>query len=289
MLERLKIQRKKTVTPIFTDTSLSSTTKFTFGTQSVSKRLDQQSEGHDISRISLRPQAKLSVSEPGDHYEQEADKIASQVMLMQAPEFAVTSTQQSLQRKCAACEKEEEELQRKSSGSDFQPNNNIESLLGATQGNGSPLSDEVRNFMEPRFGADFSNVRIHTDSTAVQLSRDLGAQAFTYGSDIYYGAGKSPGNNDLTAHELTHVVQQTGNLQMFRIQRETDAGTEAEQMGFFDTGCFRDSFSGSYETKRDLGFNRIGWRLIHSGACTKCEGKTIIDCCEPSDRECENT
>jgi hypothetical protein len=55
--------------------------------------------------------------------------------------------------------------------------------------------------MEPRFGTDFSSVRVHTDSTAVQMNKDLRAQAFAHGSDIYYGAGKSPGNDALTAHE----------------------------------------------------------------------------------------
>jgi hypothetical protein len=64
--------------------------------------------------------------------------------------------------------------------------------------------------MEPRFGADFSGVRVHTGGEAVQMNRELGAQAFTHGSDVYFGAGKSPGNNELTAHELTHVVQQSG-------------------------------------------------------------------------------
>jgi hypothetical protein len=64
--------------------------------------------------------------------------------------------------------------------------------------------------MEPRFGTDFSSVRVHTDSTAVQMNKDLRAQAFAHGSDIYYGAGKSPAQDSLTAHELTHVVQQTG-------------------------------------------------------------------------------
>ena len=67
--------------------------------------------------------------------------------------------------------------------------------------------------MEPRFGADFSSVRVHTGSEAVQMNRELGAQAFAHGSDVYFGAEKSPGNNELTAHELTHVVQQTGVVQ----------------------------------------------------------------------------
>jgi ABC-type phosphate/phosphonate transport system substrate-binding protein len=71
--------------------------------------------------------------------------------------------------------------------------------------------------MEPRIGADFGSVRVHTGSEAVQMNRELNAQAFTNGSDIYFGAGKySPSSSDgkrLLAHELTHVVQQTGGVQ----------------------------------------------------------------------------
>jgi hypothetical protein len=89
----------------------------------------------------------------------------------------------------------------------------LESRLNASKGGGSPLAPEVRAFMEPRFGADFSSVRVHTGSEAVQMNRELGAQAFAHGSDVYFGAGKSPGNDELTAHELTHVVQQTGGVQ----------------------------------------------------------------------------
>jgi hypothetical protein len=88
----------------------------------------------------------------------------------------------------------------------------LESRLNASKGGGSALAPEVRAFMEPRFGADFSSVRVHTGGEAVQMNRELGAQAFAHGSDVYFGAGKSPGNNELTAHELTHVVQQNSGL-----------------------------------------------------------------------------
>jgi|GEM_PF-5062438 len=100
-------------------------------------------------------------------------------------------------------------LQRSTDGS-FQAGGNIESRLNSSKGGGSPLADNVQGFMEPRFGADFSQVRVHTDGDAVQMNLELGAQAFAHGSDIYFGAGKAAGNNELTAHELTHVVQQTG-------------------------------------------------------------------------------
>jgi hypothetical protein len=94
-----------------------------------------------------------------------------------------------------------------------QASGDLESRLNASKGGGSPLSEGVRGFMEPRFGADFSGVRVHTDGEAVQMNQELGAQAFTHGSDVYFGQGKKPGNNELTAHELTHVVQQTGVVQ----------------------------------------------------------------------------
>ncbi|MEA5601283.1 eCIS core domain-containing protein [Nostoc sp. UHCC 0252] len=172
---------------------------------------------HDISRISLRRlQPQLTVSQPGDQYEQEADSVANQIMRMARPEpkinFGGMNSQDIMQRKCAACEEEEVQTKPANDGS-VHSEANIESQLNSSKGGGSPLSAEVRDFMEPRFSSKFDNVRVHTGSNAIQMSRSLGAQAFTHGSDVYFGAGKSPGNNELTAHELTHVVQQTGAVQ----------------------------------------------------------------------------
>ena len=118
----------------------------------------------------------------------------------------------SIQRE-AMPEEEEEEIQTKRSpDAGFQAGSNLESRLSSSQGEGSPLSDEVRSFMEPRFGADFSQVKVHTGSESVQMNQDLNAQAFTHKQDVYFGAGKFPGKDALTAHELTHVVQQTGSI-----------------------------------------------------------------------------
>ncbi|MEH1801632.1 MAG: DUF4157 domain-containing protein [Nostoc sp.] len=176
---------------------------------------------HDISRISLRrPQPQLTVSQPKDQYEQSTDWVINEPKI----NLGEMGSQDIMQRKCAACEQEGEiqtklSLQTATDGS-IQTENNIESQLNSSKGGGSPLSAEVRDFMEPRFGNSFDNVRVHTDSNAVQMSKSLGAQAFTHGSDVYFGAGKSPGNNELTAHELTHVVQQTG-----KVQKQSDAST----------------------------------------------------------------
>jgi hypothetical protein len=74
----------------------------------------------------------------------------------------------------------------------------------------APLPEEVRRWMEPRFGEDFSGVRVHTGPGAARLCEALGARAFAYGASIYYGEGLVPGIDALTAHELSHVVQQKG-------------------------------------------------------------------------------
>lgn len=195
----------------------------------LSPAIQQRSFGHDLSRISFRPQAKLTVGEPGDKYEQEADWMANQVMRMVVPDKlnaqSVHSVQDSLQRKCAACEEEEDKVQTKPSiqtatDGGLQAGNNIQSRLNSSKGGGSPLPDEVRSFMEPRFGADFSQVRVHTGSEAVQMNQDLNAQAFTHKQDVYFGVGKAPAKDALTAHELTHVVQQTGAVQTKQISEQ---------------------------------------------------------------------
>lgn len=131
--------------------------------------------------LALRPafiQPKLTISQPSDSYEQEADHIADRVMRM--PESSVASASRSPAR-------------------GFRDD----------RSSGNPLDQSTRNFMEPRLGHDLSHVRTHTDGQASRACRDLNAQAFTHRQDIYFGAGRSPGNDALTAHELTHVVQQT--------------------------------------------------------------------------------
>ncbi len=108
-------------------------------------------------------------------------------------------------------------LQRTADGS-FTAGRKVETQLAALRGTGEPLPAESRHLMEQRFGADFGGVRIHTGATAAQLSRDLQAQAFTHGQDIYFGAGRyDPGSDAgrrLLAHELTHTIQQTGGTRL---------------------------------------------------------------------------
>ncbi|MGY3794262.1 eCIS core domain-containing protein [Aquimarina sp. 433] len=113
-------------------------------------------------------------------------------------------------------EKEEEEedvqlVQLKSQAASV-TDSSIESRLHSSKGSGAPLPKDTKTQMESGFGRDFSNVRVHTDSNAKQMSQDLGAQAFTHGNDIYFNEGKfdtsSNSGKHLLAHELTHTVQQ---------------------------------------------------------------------------------
>ncbi|MEP0792488.1 MULTISPECIES: eCIS core domain-containing protein [Cyanophyceae] len=108
------------------------------------------------------------------------------------------------------------QVQRSGKGGSFDASNDLESRINSHKGGGSPLPDAVRSFMEPRFGHSFAHVRVHTDNAAVQMNRELHAQAFTNGNHIFYGPDKSPGNLELTAHELTHTIQQTGGSKLQR-------------------------------------------------------------------------
>lgn len=89
---------------------------------------------------------------------------------------------------------------------------NVDRKLAESRGRGSPLDGGTRTLMERGFGADFGAVRVHTGADAMAMNRDLKAQAFTRGNDIFFNAGKfeprSQRGRNLLAHELTHVVQQ---------------------------------------------------------------------------------
>jgi len=159
-------------------------------------------------------QAKLKIGQPGDKYEQEADRVADAVMQM--PEPGVQRQEEP--------EEEEEMLQAKATSSNIsEVNPNLESHIQSLKGGGQPLSENDRAFFEPRFGRDFSQVRVHTDAQAEEMARAVNARAFTVGRDIVFGGGKyAPDTirgNRLLTHELTHVIQQSANQ-----RRQTAAG-----------------------------------------------------------------
>jgi hypothetical protein len=164
-------------------------------------------------------QAKLTVSEPGDQYEQEADRVAEQVMRMPEPHGSWRANSDGeakhpqIQRMCSACD--EEELHRRSnekeeSAPEVSPE--AQSHIATLNGGGEPLPARVRAFFEPRFGHDFSQVRIHRGARASETAQALNARAFTLQRHIVLGTGQYEPNTNagrrLLAHELTHVVQQ---------------------------------------------------------------------------------
>jgi hypothetical protein len=163
-------------------------------------------------------QAKLSVSEPDDAYEQEADRVADEVMRMPepcaagAPLDAQSGTPQ-IQRLCAACGEEQAPVRRKSEeGAPEAGIPDIGSYVDTLSGRGEPLAPGARAFFEPRFGVDFGAVRVHADAEADRSARAIQAHAYTFGEHIVFRAGRyDPGGLEgrhLLAHELAHVVQQ---------------------------------------------------------------------------------
>ena len=190
---------------------------------------NQADVGFNFTHVPVFPalpiQAKLTVGATDDPLEHEADRVADQVMRMPDAEPTVSTVSEQISRKCEACDKEDQEK----SELQMKPADSVGKVGGAEydelQSSGQPLDMATRAFFEPRFGYDFSRVRVHTDSEAVQMNRKLSAQAFTYNEDIYFGVGKTPGKNGLTAHELTHVIQQKSGspLRASLIQRDTNS------------------------------------------------------------------
>ncbi len=203
-------------------------------------------------------QAKLRIGASNDKYEQEADRVADEVMRMPDAKVAKQPTAQAsshsgevLHRKCDACasgealcseceeeEKlrrqpiaptkgelqvitgdDEEELQRNESAMAHTPvaTPMIAASINVMRNSGQPLAASVKNFFHPRFGVDLSYVKVHTDPRATAVARAMNARAFTVGSNIAFAEGQyAPGGTagrHLLAHELTHVIQQTGNGQ----------------------------------------------------------------------------
>lgn len=144
-------------------------------------------------------QRKLAIGASNDPLEQEADRVADRVMAASL-NSAVNATPPRIQR-----------LSGQASGdASFAPPS-VDRVLA---GSGRPLGSTLRQDMEQRFGYDFSQVRVHTGSAAEQSAQDVNALAYTVGNNVVFGAGQFTfGSHDgrkLLAHELTHVVQQSG-------------------------------------------------------------------------------
>jgi hypothetical protein len=161
-------------------------------------------------------QTKLTVNQPGDLYEQDAELVAERVMRMTDPALRLqrkcgcggaTSSGES----CEACASPSMQLQRRAAPG---PDSRIkvpDIVHDVLRSPGHALNHDTRGFFEGRFGQDFSHVRVHTDDRAAKSAQAVNALAYTVGNDVVFGAGQYAPNSylgqKLLAHELTHVTQ----------------------------------------------------------------------------------
>ena len=217
----------------------------------------QKSVGNQAVRQLIdsgRIQMTLKIGEPGDIYEQEADRVADNIMQMpqpqdhKGPENEKTEdhrTTPSYAQDQSAIQKqpeEDDESLKMKPASEITPNKNetpnkreashrpppLNQTVGATvsslESRGRPLSRSERDFFEPRFGVDFNKIRLHTEDPAAQTAEEINAKAFTVGNHVVFGKGRySPGSDSgkrLMAHELVHTIQQARVGEPDEIQRD---------------------------------------------------------------------
>jgi len=245
-------------------------------TETIQGQQASQAKGN----MGIEIQAKLTIGKPGDKYEQEADRVAAEVVQqMNTPASQQAGQSESVQRE----EMEDEDLMMKPGTSTIQRENiseddndklmmkkevaivqreampdeedelmmkpmvqlqpggggmaatsELETSIQQARGSGQPLSENIRQPMEQAFGADFSSVKVHTDTQSDQLNQSIQARAFTTGQDIFFRQGEydtgSRGGQELIAHELTHVVQQNSStVYCTTIQRLPDLDTFKQQ------------------------------------------------------------
>ena len=231
----------------FTDASQMATTLGGLEGRSINLDASAVTGGPINVQFKLQPQAKVKVGPANDAYEQEADRVADQVVSSPKGEGVqrkplvegISSVTGSLQRSsykskgCDACQEETRAgpvqakfVQRNEAAggkSGGETSASFGSQLAASSGAGRVMDDSTRGSMEQSFGSDFSDVRIHEGAEATAMNDSIGARAFTYGDDIYFNEGQyDPGSKEgqhLLAHELTHTVQQKSMVQR-KVQRK---------------------------------------------------------------------
>ena len=171
------------------------------------------SEIRGILRAPL--QAKLEVGPSDDPLEREADRVAG--ILCSGSGASIS-----------ARAKEDQPRARGRSGETPEVSDGLERQIASRRGSGRPLPGATRQYFEEHLGHDFSAVRVHDDSAGADLAHRLNAQAFTLGSDLFFGRGRyapdsGPGRS-LLAHELTHVVQQNAGAAIPHPQRRENPG-----------------------------------------------------------------
>ena len=176
--------------------------------------------------LSTPPAAKgFEVGAPDDAFEREADRVAHQVV----------SSKPAAPAKPNAAAPKLQRLPASTPNVTHAPANVQQALASG----GRPLDKSTRSFFEPRFGRDFSSVRVHADEAADRSARSLDAQAYTVGHHVVFSRGKyssaAEGGKCLLAHELAHVVQQSRSPgSMPALQRKKGKGKGPGSCGYFN-------------------------------------------------------
>jgi len=205
------------------------------------------------------PVAPVRVSQPSDPAEREAVRVSQRVLAM-APAAATPQARRFAKAVPA-----------RGSARSLLP-----SSLGVGSSVGQPLPRHLKHDMEPRFGADFSAVRVHTGDAAARASRRLNAAAFTVGHEVFFGRDRfAPGSlagRGLIAHELTHTIQQGGAAQPGTAHRSVDTTVrvrsepQVQRLGVQDALDYfagkADSIPGFSMFALVLGMNPINGRAV---------------------------
>jgi hypothetical protein len=228
--------------------------------QPVQRKFENRLRAKNAQRMEI--QAKLAIGEPNDKYELEADATAARVV--QQINSSITSQSQPVQRQEL---EEDEELQMKplvqrseNLGGD-EASTDLESAIQSARGSGQSLDANLQESMGQAMGADFSGVKVHTDSQSDQLNKSIQAKAFTTGQDLFFRQGayepSSRGGQELIAHELTHVVQQNGGA----VQRQAEK--QIAQLGKSEIHPLQDSPSEKNGAEELI--QRLQWSEVYSG------------------------
>lgn len=183
-----------------------------------------------MDREAIQP--KLKIGDPNDRYEREAEQVAHRVVNTEESEQPVDAVAESRRKRTG--------------GGVSAVDGRSERRIRSLKGSGRSLSEAERSFFEPQFGRSFDDVRIYTGKQAAKLNDALNARAFTYGQNIYFGPGnyrpETPAGRKLLAHELTHVVQQTGDGLTLQAQTQVQRlGDQSQVPSGFTCPVARDS------------------------------------------------
>jgi hypothetical protein len=230
VLQNQSIQRQESIEEEKSEEEQEDAKEFTMNPEPppVQRKFENRLKAKAAERMAI--QAKLAIGEPNDKYEQEADATAARVV--QQINSSTISQSQPIQRQ----ELEEDEelqmkplVQRRENLGGGEASTDLESAIQSARGSGQSLDTNLQQAMGQAMGADFSGVKVHTDSQSDQLNKSIQAKAFTTGQDVFFRQGayepSSRGGQELIAHELTHVVQQNGGA----VQRSPQLLSKQEQ------------------------------------------------------------